>query len=58
MSHRYYHRLFEAIVVAWIADRARRRYGVFPVALIGLGFAAFWVNPLLGGSYVVACVLL
>jgi hypothetical protein len=61
MSHRRLHGLFEAIVVAWIADRARRRYGVLPVALIGLGIAAFWINPLLGGSYValaIACGLI
>jgi hypothetical protein len=61
MSHRHYHGLFEAIVVAWIADRARRRYGVLPVALIGLGIAAFWINPVLGGAYValfLACGLI
>jgi hypothetical protein len=61
MSHRRLHGLFEAIVVAWIADRARRRYGVLPVALIGIGIVAFWINPLLGGAYValfLACGLL
>lgn len=61
MSHRHYHGLFEAIVVGWIADRARRRYGMFPVALIGLGIAAFWIHPALGLVYaalLIACGLL
>ena len=60
MSHRH-HSPFEAIVVAWIADRARRRYGALPVALIGLGIAACWVNPMLGAAYaalLIACWLL
>jgi hypothetical protein len=61
MSHRHYHRLLEAIVIAWITDRARRRYGMSPVALIGLGIAAFWVNPCSAGptspcaSHAVCC---
>jgi hypothetical protein len=61
MSHRHYHGLFEAIVVAWIADRARHRYGALPVALIAIGITAFWISPLLGGSLValaIACGLI